>query len=310
MERRCKRAGFGAHGYEKGRKIHENTRGPKMIRCLRTLLTGSVSIWLVTSMPNVAAAENGVGASAPSVRGEIASLRLPKISRRDKLFAGCLERLHSSDKQIEYRTVSGGRVTLNMEGGRVTSASNGRHTATAVFKGVNATEVRLSDGRTFEVRKKMSAEERANLAEKFNRMNRHVARVLARECNLGISVGEAEGGLRRVSDGGDDYPGDWDSAYETEEFFELYWAQDFDLSQFWQMAAEPRRMCIVVENSCKAQCESSKDAGNLACTAIGGALALTFPVAGLLYGLSCATGVIYLTNACMAECAPSRVICD
>jgi hypothetical protein len=280
-----------------------------MNRYVCTLLTGLVSIWLVTSTP-AAAAETSAGAGTPSARGELVDLRLPKKNRRDKLFAGCLERLHTSDKQIEYRTVSGGRVTLNKEGGRLTSASNGRHTATAVYKSVGVTEVRLSNGRTFEVRKKMTDEERADLPAKFNRMNRHVARVLARECNLGMSVGQAEGGLRPVSDGGDDYPADWDSAYETEEFFQLYWAEDFDLEQFWQAAAEPRRLCIVVENACRAQCESDRDFANMGCTAAAGALALTFPAAGLLYGLACAGGVIYLTNSCMGECPPTTAICD
>jgi hypothetical protein len=216
----------------RGERLTTTPGGEKMIRCICTLLTGLASIWLVASAPAAAAAETNAGARMLSTRQELADLRLPKTIRRDKLFAGCLKRLHSSDKQIEYRTISGGRVKMTMEGGRLTSASNGRQTATAVYKGGDATEVRLSDGRTFEVRQKMTDEERANLPEKFNRMNRHVARVLARGCNLGISVGEIEAGLKRVSDGGDDYPGDWDSAYETQEFFQLYWEMEFDLSLF------------------------------------------------------------------------------
>jgi hypothetical protein len=79
---------------------------------------------------------------------------------------------------------------------------------------------------------------------------------------------------------------------------------------FWQTAAEPRRTCIVLENACRALCESSRDFANVTCAAAGGALTLTFPVAGLLYGIACAGGVIYMTNSCLAECPPTQAICD
>lgn len=239
--------------------------------------------------------------------------RTPKTkSSHMSLLNGCMQRLTTTSSKVEYQSLNGTKLSWRSDGEKITSVSNGKATASARYENGKPSEVVFSNGRVVKLRAKLTAEERADLPAKIKRLKKHVGRVLMRECNIGV-MSAIQPRMMKAGDEeiDDDYPDDWDDSWGSEEFWQEYYEDDFDLYDFWAYQGTlPRRSCVIVGAACNELCESSEDFGNLGCAAAGGALALAFPVAGLLYGLACATGVLILTNNCKTECGEPEIVCN
>jgi hypothetical protein len=213
--------------------------------------------------------------------------KLPGFSGLPSILKGCSQRIQlEADGSLSMTTISGRKIEIKREGKKISSVSNGLSTASVEYVGKRINRVVMSDGRSFNFRTKLSKAERRDLPRRLNRVNKLVATAVARECMNG-SLGAADGEFIRASDGG----GEWDTAWETQEFWDI-----------WAAERLPPVVCTTTVPQCTQQCDQYEKYAGLGCGALSAAAAIVNPWLGIIVMAGCGVAVIEYFEVCRLDC--------